>query len=211
VLQVAQAVLVPRALARMHEENPGVTVMLHESTSDLLLASLADGELDCFIGRLMQGSSQSGFRTEVLYEEPVYIVARMGHPLARSTHITADTLARQAWILPPPDAPLRQRVDAYFAEQGLALKVPLAESVALLANEILLRSTDVLCAMPRGVAQHYARQGVLTILKFRPPWVLPSVGVVTRADVTPAPALERFLQTVREEAVTMREQGVADS
>ncbi|VCU68447.1 HTH-type transcriptional regulator GbpR [Pigmentiphaga humi] len=206
VLQVAQSVLVPRALARMHEENPGVTVMLHEGTSDLLLAGLARGELDCVIGRLMQGSAQTAFRTEVLYEEPIYIVARVGHPLARSTRITAATLARQAWILPPPDAPLRQRIDAYFAEQGLALDVPLAESVSLLANEILLRSTDVLCAMPRGVAQHYARLGVLTILAFQPPWILPPVGVVIRADVAPAPALERFLQAVRQDAARMREQ-----
>ncbi|MDX3906098.1 MAG: LysR substrate-binding domain-containing protein [Pigmentiphaga sp.] len=102
VLQVVLPVLVPRALARMHAAHAGVTVMLQEGTNDLLLAALARGELDCIIGRLMQGAAQAMFRTEVLYQEPIYVVARVGHPLARSTRVTAATLARQSWILPPP-------------------------------------------------------------------------------------------------------------
>ena len=84
--------------------------------------------------------------------------------------------------------------------------MPLAESVSLLANEVLLRNTDVLAAMPRGVARHYARLGILTILNFRPSWALPSVGVVLRSDVAPSPALEFFLRAVREEAAGLRHQ-----
>jgi len=206
VLQVVLPVLVPRALARMHDTHAGITVMLQEGTNDVLLAGLARGELDCIIGRLMPGAAQAMFRTEVLYEEPIYVVARVGHPLARSSRVTAATLAGQSWILPPPDAPLRQRIDAYFAEQGLTLGVPLAESVSLLANEVLLRSTDVLSAMPRGVARHYARLGVLTILKFKPSWSLPPVGVVLRSDVALSPALQFFLQAVRDEAAGLEEQ-----
>ncbi|MBN9474759.1 MAG: LysR family transcriptional regulator [Burkholderiales bacterium] len=206
VLQVVLPVLVPRALARMHEAHAGITVMIQEGTNDLLLAALARGEIDCIIGRLMQGASQAMFRTEVLYDEPIYVVARVGHPLARSNRVTPATLARQSWILPPPDAPLRQRIDAYFAEQGLTPGVPLAESVSLLANEVLLRNTDVLATMPRGVARHYARLGILTILNFKPSWTLPSVGVVLRSDVAPSPALEFFLRAVREEAAGLRQQ-----
>ncbi|PTN42544.1 LysR family transcriptional regulator, partial [Achromobacter xylosoxidans] len=165
-----------------------------------LLAGLARGELDCVLGRLMLDATQPVFRTEVLYEEPICVVARVGHPLAKSTRITAAALARQDWILPPPQAPLRQRIDSYFAEQGLTLRAPMAESVSLLANEVLLRSSDLLSAMPRAVAQHYAALGVLAILRFRPDWNLPPVGVVQRAQVEAAPALQRFLDALRVEA-----------
>lgn len=204
VQPVALPVLVPRAIQRMRVDNPGVTVMLHEGAHDALLDSLARGELDCVLGRLMLGAAQTVFRTEVLYEEPICVVARKGHPLARSTRITAAALARQDWILPPPDAPLRQRIDAYFAQQGLALPAPVAESVSLLANEVLLRGADMLAAMPRAVAHHYAELGVLAILKFKPDWSLPAVGVVQRAHVEPAPALTHFLEALRREAKALQ-------
>lgn len=200
VQPVALPVLVPRAIQRMRGDHPGVTVMLHEGAHDSLLASLARGELDCVLGRLMLGAAQAVFRTEVLYDEPICVVARTGHPLARSSRITPAALARQDWILPPPDAPLRQRIDAYFAQQGLSLPAPVAESVSLLANEVLLRGADMLAAMPRAVAHHYAELGVLAILKFKPDWSLPAVGVVQRAHVEPAPALARFLDALRSEA-----------
>jgi len=178
----------------------GAPVRLQEAAHDALLAGLARGELDCVLGRLMLDATQPVFRTEVLYEEPICVVARVGHPLAKSTRITAAALARQDWILPPPQAPLRQRIDSYFAEQGLTLRAPMAESVSLLANEVLLRSSDLLSAMPRAVAQHYAALGVLAILRFRPDWNLPPVGVVQRAQVEAAPALQRFLDALRVEA-----------
>ncbi|MCY1514296.1 HTH-type transcriptional regulator GbpR [compost metagenome] len=200
VQQVALPVLVPRALQRLRADHAGVTVMLQEGAHDMLLAGLARGEFDCVLGRLMLDATQPVFRTEVLYEEPICVVARIGHPLAQSTRITAAALARQDWILPPPQAPLRQRIDAYFAEQGLTLRAPMAESVSLLANEVLLRSSDLLSAMPRAVAQHYAAMGVLAVLRFRPDWTLPPVGVVQRAQVDAAPALQRFLDALRLEA-----------
>ncbi|MCG7328282.1 LysR substrate-binding domain-containing protein [Achromobacter sp. ACRQX] len=205
VQPVALPVLVPRAIQRLREHHPGVTVMLHEGAHDALLDSLTRGELDCVLGRLMLDAAQAVFRTEVLYEEPICVVARKGHPLARSTRITASTLARQDWILPPPDAPLRQRIDAYFAQHGMALPAPVAESVSLLANEVLLRGADMLAAMPRAVAHHYADLGVLAILKFKPDWSLPAVGVVQRAHVEPTAALTHFLDALRHEAGALQD------
>lgn len=203
VLQAVLPGLIPRALTQLREQSAGVTVMLQEGSYDALLNSLARGELDCVIGRLMVGKGQAEFHTEVLYDEPIHIVARVGHPLVRSSRVNAATLARQSWILPPPQAPLRERIDAYFAEQNLSLMDPVVESVSLLANEVLLRHSDVLAAMPRGVALHYARLGVLAILKFQPGWTLPPVGVVTRSDAEISPSLHVFLQAVRAEAAAL--------
>ncbi|KOF55142.1 MULTISPECIES: LysR substrate-binding domain-containing protein [unclassified Achromobacter] len=204
VLQVVLPVLIPEALAQLRKEAAGVTVMLQEGSYDVLLNGLARGELDCVIGRLMTGAAQRTFRTEILYEEPIRVVARIGHPLMRSSRVNAATLARQSWILPPPEAPLRARIDAYFAEQNAPLIDPVVESVSLLANEVLLRQSNVLAAMPRGVALHYARLGVLGILKFQPDWSLPPVGVVTRADAEIFPALQVFLEAVCGQARALR-------
>ncbi|GAB1577224.1 LysR family transcriptional regulator [Bordetella petrii] len=204
VQQVALPVLLPRAARRLRTEYPGVTVLVQEGSHDMLLASLARGELDCVLGRLGAGAAQASFTTEVLYDEPILVVARVGHPLARSTRITPAALARQAWILPPPEAPLRQRIDAYFAQAGLALQAPVIESVSLLANEVFLRDGDMLAAMPRAVAQHYAALGILAVLKFKPDWAMPTVGVVRRRQVEPAPALLHFLQALRIEAQALQ-------
>lgn len=56
----------------------------------------------------------------------------------------------------------------------------------------------------RQVLRRTERQGVLAILKFRPDWSLPAVGVVQRAHVEPAPALTHFLEALRSEAQALQ-------
>jgi DNA-binding transcriptional LysR family regulator len=202
---VALLVLVPRAVQRLQTKHPGVTVMLQESPHDMLLTSLLRGELDCVVGRLMSSAAPGPFVMEALYEEPICVVARPGHPLARSNRITAATLARQSWLLPPPGAPLRQRIDAYFVAEGLTIGAPVVESVSLLASEVFLRGSDMLGVMPRAIAQHYAIQGMLAILNFKPVWDLPWVGIAQRAGIEPLPVLQDFLQALRDEATDLRQ------
>lgn len=197
VLQVVLPVLVPQTLARLRSEHPGITVMLQEGANDVLLTALSRGELDCVVGRLMPNSASTTFTREVLYDEPVCVVARIGHPLAGSTRVTPAALARQEWILPPSDAPLRQSIERYFLAEGVSPPTAMIESVSLLLNDVLLRGTDMVAAMPYAVARHYAQLNALTILRFQPDWILPLVGVVTRTDVLASPGLESFLAALR--------------
>ncbi|NTX43184.1 LysR family transcriptional regulator [Burkholderia cepacia] len=196
-LQVALPVLVPQSLARLREEQPGITMMVQEGASDVLLTALAHGELDCVLGRMTRPVASDNFRWEVLYDEPVCVVARRGHPLARKRKITPECLARQAWILPPREAPLRQTIEHYFVAHRVELPKVGIESVSVLTNAVLIRDTDMIAAMPLTMAHLYEALDMLAILRFRPDWMLPPVGIAMRAGALESPAFASFLSTLR--------------
>ena len=204
-LQAVLPVTVPRALALLREEYPGIVVMMQEGANDTLLAALMRGELDCIVARLIARSPQASLHREVLYEEPVCVVGRAGHPLEQVTSISPEMLARQPWILPPQEAPLRQTIDSYFITHGLTPPLAVVESISLLGNEVLLRNSDLIGAMPRVVAEYYEKQSTLSILKFTPDWKLAPIGVITRLDAPRSPALERLLEALRTVARGLRE------
>jgi DNA-binding transcriptional LysR family regulator len=195
---VALPALLPRTLAHLSTTYPRISFLLQEGANDVLLAALGRGELDCVLGRLApEASSTEIFRSETLYEEPVCIAARVGHPLAGNKSLTPETLASQEWILPPRDAPLRHRIERYFREKELRPPFATVESVSVLANAILMSDTNLLSVLPLGVARHYADLNLLCILRFQPDWVLPQVGIVRRANLPDSPAMAAFISALR--------------
>lgn len=200
VLQVAIPTLLPRAFARLQAEHPKVSLLLHEGTNDAMLTALGKGELDCVLGRVAEDALAPAIHWDVLYREPVCIAARQGHPLSKLKRVTPALLAQQPWIMPPAGAPLRPTIERYFRELGLQPPTAHVDSVSVLANVMLLRDSDLLAAMPLGVAQHYVRRNLLSILHIRPDWVLPPVGVATRADLPSSPTLNAFRVILQETA-----------
>ncbi|MBU6494542.1 MAG: LysR family transcriptional regulator [Burkholderiales bacterium] len=201
--QVVLPLLVPQALAHLRATHPGITIELQEGANDVLYNALGRGEIDCVLGRLIRPAASSQYHWEVLHEEPVCVVARVGHPLAGARRISASVLARQAWILPPREAPLRQAMEHYFMSEGLSLPTAAIESLSELCNNVIMRDTDMVGVMPLGVANYYASLGILAILRFDHQWALPPVGVVMRAETRDSPAFANFLSTLRAVAKTM--------
>lgn len=195
--QVALPLLVPQTLAQLRTRLPNVAVLIQEGGNDVLLAALGRGELDCVLGRLVAPIENSNFHPEVLYAEPVVVVARTGHPLTKTRQISPATLARQAWILPPREAPLRHIMEQFFMEHDLALPAAAIESVSLLSNSVLMSNTDMVTVMPLAVARYHAEHNRLAILRFRHSWTLPPVGVVRRIETRESAALGCFLATLR--------------
>lgn len=198
IMPVAIPDLLGPVLAAMAREAPRVVVELQEGALDWMLAGLANGKLDCVIGRLADATDAPHFHREALFKEHVCIVARHRHPLARRKRLTSHMLAEAEWIFPSAEAPLRATIRRFFTDRSHAVPVPRVESVSVLANLQLLRHTDWLALLPRPIALQYEKLGVISILSAPKDWPVPSVGLVTRAETNRTPALQLFLQAVRQ-------------
>ncbi|WP_233833887.1 LysR substrate-binding domain-containing protein [Paraburkholderia sp. ZP32-5] len=197
IMPVAIPGLLTRVLALMDKEAPRVVTEFHEGALDWMLAGLAQGKLDCIVGRLGEGTAAAPFCREVLFEEDVCIVARAGHPLAKRKKITPAMLAAADWIFPGADAPLRASIRSFFADCQIPSPIPKVESVSVLVNLQVLQETDWLAFLPHQIAVEYQKLGVLAVLEALNEWTMPAVGLVTRAETRPAPALQIFAQLVR--------------
>ncbi|WNC71352.1 LysR family transcriptional regulator [Thalassotalea psychrophila] len=199
-LLAASATLLPNAIARLKKNRPNVSVSLREGTGDRLIKSLKIDDLDIMVGRIPEVPDQDGLTNEVLYHEPVVIVARADHPLQSRKNLTLHDLVDQQWILPPRETMLRSEIDGAFHREGLDVPVNPVESVSILTNRTLLKNTDMITALPLQVVLTYEEIGLMKRLDI-PLIIEPGpIGVTLRAQRQLPPAAQYLLEALREEA-----------
>ena len=199
-LLVAAPVLVPMAIARFKQRHPLHTVLVQEGSATALLPALRRGELDLVVGRVSSDVPGEGLDFEAFHAEPMQVVARPGHPLARRRTLRLRDLRDETWIVPAADAPYRRRLDAAFRQAGVAPPRRLVESVSVVVNKMLVQRSDMLGVMPRTVAREYAALGLLRILPLRLPQPSGPVGVITAAGRPLPPGGAGLIQALREAA-----------
>ena len=66
---------------------PGqAAVLVNEGSAVALLPALRRGELHLVVGRVSSDVPAEGLDFEAFYSEPMQVVARVGHPIARRSH-----------------------------------------------------------------------------------------------------------------------------
>ncbi|NIB39162.1 LysR family transcriptional regulator [Pseudomaricurvus alkylphenolicus] len=196
-LLAASAALLPNAIAQLKNERPNVSINLVEGTVDTLLGGLRIGDIDMVLGRLPKSPQDDGITSEVLYYEPVVLVARHHHPLANQKNLNLADLMDCEWILPPQTTNLRQEINRAFSNAGLEPPAKAVESVSMLANRTLLEQTDMIAALPNQVARTFERLDTLTRLPVDPGIEPGPVGVSLREGRELSPAAQYLLQKLR--------------
>jgi DNA-binding transcriptional LysR family regulator len=199
-LLVAAPVLVPRGVARFKERHPRHTVLIREGTGASLLQALHHGEVDMVVGRAWSDVASDALRFEAFYAEPMRVVSRVGHPLARRRGLRLAHLAQWPWILPTPEAAYRKRLEGAFREEGVEPPLCIVESMSILTNTMLVKETDMLGVMPRDVAELYAGIGLVRIMPVKLPAPSGPVGVITAAGRALPPAGTDLVQALKEAA-----------
>lgn len=189
--------LLPRALARIKAERPGLDITVHEGNSEPIIGLLARGELDLALSRAIPGATAPGLRYELLYREEFRIVAGPKHRLVRAKKLSLADLVDEPWILPPETVPVRQQLDLLFIEAtGRKPKNPI-ESVSILTNQTLLQEAPLLCTLSAVAAERYASQRLLAVLPVTFKGLSVPVALVTREAGRPSPAVEALIAALR--------------
>ena len=203
--------LLPLALAEIKRDRPRLTVSVVESTNDRLIPMLRRGDLDIVIGRLPVAPEDQGLRPEILFHEPIRIVARADHPLARQHDVSLQDLSQAQWILPQTGTSLRQMIEATFQRGGLPMPTEIVESVSITINRGLLLASDMVAAMPEQVVESFAELEALKITLTDPNWDFGPVGIVTRANWPLPRAATVLVEALRRQVALMGpEREIAD-
>jgi LysR family hydrogen peroxide-inducible transcriptional activator len=89
--------LMPFVLPKARKTMPDTPLLLVEDLTDPLLARLLAGRLDALI--LASDPSELPLATELLFEEPFYLVVPNSHRLARQTSVQATDIDPQSLLL----------------------------------------------------------------------------------------------------------------
>jgi DNA-binding transcriptional LysR family regulator len=98
---IAHAFLVPRAVALLRAEHPGLTVGVGERSTPAQLRRLRAGRTQVAVvavGADLPEHDLAGLRTEPLPERPLCVVVPADHPLAGRERLTPADLRAEEWI-----------------------------------------------------------------------------------------------------------------
>lgn len=194
---VAIPALLTRAVELLKARSAQTTVAVEEGDLTRLLPRLRVGEIELFVGRLEPGYAAPDLETEALYDEPMCIVCRPDHPLAKKRRPGWPDLAAQPWVVPPPWASSRIKLNQLFYKAGLNPPVDLIESASHLVTLSFVRQRPALGFVARAVARHGEREGLLKVLPVAVPIELPPVGLITLRGRRLTPATLQLMDCLR--------------
>lgn len=200
---VATPGLVADAVERLKRQSSLTTVHIEEGDLTRLLPRLRVGELDVVVARLEPGYAAPDLATEPLYEEAMRIVVRPDHPLAvarKPKQPPWAELARMPWVMPPPWASSRIKLNQMFYQQQMDPPSDIVESASFLVTLTFLRQRGAAAFVADNVARYLAKEGLAKALPIDVPIELPPVGLLTLRQRRPSPAAEQFMACCREAA-----------
>jgi DNA-binding transcriptional LysR family regulator len=219
-------VLLPLAIARLKAAHPGVTVIVRESTPDVLQSQLLLGDVDLTVGRLTPADPL--IEQVQLYVEPIVLVVRGDHPVLADRGGSADapgrpdrggsadspglsgrgpsfvTLAALPWIVPVAGTALRRELEQLFAAQGVAWPSDRVECTSALTLRRLILDGDCVAALPELVALHDDDLAIVTPADVDLGRLTRPVGVSTVRDRWQPPAVTAFLEDLATVAGELR-------
>jgi DNA-binding transcriptional LysR family regulator len=200
-VQSSASQILPRSVARLLSQHPGLHISIQEGESHMLADALRAGKLDLLVGRLNTGSTHHELNVEILSTEPFVVVANCHHPFAKRSQVQAHELVAEQWILPPRTTPIRHVFDSLFIKNIQQTPERVIDSVSLSFNQVLLQEMQCLAILPRTTALSLEKQGLLRILSFELGQLFGALTIVTLKNGIPRGGVQALIQTLRNTAV----------
>ncbi|WP_439687893.1 LysR family transcriptional regulator [Cupriavidus oxalaticus] len=196
----ALPVLLARAVGLLKDRHAHATVLVEEGDLTHLLPKLRLRELDLIVGRLEPGYAAPDLVTEALYDEPMVVVVRRGHKLARKTRPGWADLAAMPCVLPPPWASLRVKIEQAFYRYGLHPPQDVIETSSYLALSTFVVQRGAAGFMAASAAHSMQDDDRLQVLNMEVPVELPPVGIITLRERAPSISADQLLACLRQAA-----------
>jgi DNA-binding transcriptional LysR family regulator len=186
--------MLPRLLARLQREAPGVRLQVRAWQEHVVPSDLARGDADMMLG--FNRGLPAGHQGTPLFDDRFVFVARKGHPLVRGK-ITLPTYTKLAHVLVSHVPNARGVVDDLLAQRGLTRNVVLRVSHFLLVAPIVA-ATDYVAALSEIVARPVAASLRLQLLPMPIQTPTPAVHMIWHERTAASPA-HAWLRRVVEE------------
>ena len=198
--------MLPTIVKRFSELYPRVVLHVEELPAPAAQrAALRDRKCDLVLTRLVQPplTDEEDLQVDVLYEDPVIVVANMRGRWARRRKLDLAEIVNEPWVYGEPHSTIYKDLAEAFRVRGLDMpKAALVtQSVSLRLH--LVANGPYLTAFARStLTPHSERYGLKVLPLDLPdrPW---PVVVATLKNRTLSPLVERFIACTREVARSM--------
>jgi DNA-binding transcriptional LysR family regulator len=200
--------LLPVVISRVYRQHPRLTVRVTQAlTGAALYQSLRERDVDFIIGRMLSEEMEKDLAAEVLFHEPLFVVAGRHNPLARRRRIELAELTGEPWVTPYTQSgdgtTVGALIAAIFKACGLDTPQAVVSSHSIEMMFALLASDPFLAMVPGSILQFGAKRPLIKVLPVQLPLPHGPVGIVTLKARTLSPAAQLFIQEIRNTAKSM--------
>ncbi len=197
--------LLPAVVEQFTRQFPRMVLKVAQAqTVTLEFRELRERNVDLMIGRVARPFVEEGLSAEILFEEPLRIVAGVQSRWAKRRKIELAELANERWILTPPNEVLSSTVAAAFHAQGLETPRATIVSFSFHLRLHLLTNTDFISLIPASMLRLFnARESVLKALPVDMEFAPLPVAIITRKNQLPSPEARLFIDCARQMAETI--------
>lgn len=194
--------LLPAVVERFTDDYPRMVLRVAQAqTVTLEFRELRERHVDLMIGRIGRPFVEEGLEAEILFEEPLRIVAGVQSRWARRRRLDLAELARERWILTPPNEVLSSPVAAAFRAQGFDTPRAAILSFSFHLRLHLLTNTDFISLIPASMLRLFnARQTLLKALPVDAAFPPLPVAIITRKNQLLTPEVGLFIDCARKMA-----------
>jgi len=187
--------VVPAAVDRFRQAQPGVTLKLVSGPNLHLLDQLRLGALDLVLGRLGAPETMMGLSFLHLYSETVSFAVRPGHPLAARPDLAR--IVDYPVLFPDQEAAIRGIVERYLIANGIGHIPDRIETVSNDFGRAYTRRSNAVWIISSGVIAIDVDERTLEVLPFDVSDTSGPVGVTTRADAEIPPSTRLLIDAIQ--------------
>jgi DNA-binding transcriptional LysR family regulator len=192
-------------IRQFSKAHPGVVVHYNELPPPRReLAELRERAYDLVLGHVVTPLEHEfladDLNVEILFDDPVVVIAGAQSPWARRRKIGLAELVDAPWVLSPANTANYLGVEKAFRARGLPMPAVRIMTASVNVRADLLANEPFVSAYPRSIAQRYSLK-VLPVDLAAPPTF---VAAVTLKNRTLSPVVERFIEHLRDFARPLR-------
>jgi LysR family transcriptional regulator, regulator for genes of the gallate degradation pathway len=196
-MPLARSHILPEAIDRLTRDRPNAHVRVVDGPYVDLLYGLRHGEIDILVGALRDPAPIEDVEQIALFDDPLAVVARVGHPLFAHETISADDLMAYPWVVSPPGAPTRAYFEQMFPQASREKLPGLIETSSLVMMRGVLLRSDRLTLISTNQIVIEQEMGLLAPLPVATPGSARRIGLTIRRGWRPTATHDLLMTHIR--------------
>jgi DNA-binding transcriptional LysR family regulator len=184
------------AIDRMSRRYPRIAFDVLSADAAALQRELKGRNIELFVAMRLESLSKDDFDAEILYDDPLIVVANARHPLTRRRSIELAELINEAWALPPANMISGSYIRHAFQSNGLALPATIVSTYSAVLQQNLVATARFITVLPKSMLPVMAKSHSLKELPVRLPELQRTIAVVVLKNRTLSPIAQVFIETL---------------
>jgi len=193
-MPLARSAILPNAINAIMEEFPDTRLRVVDGPYQDLLFGLRHGDIDMLIGALRDPVPVDDVVQSKLFDDPLAIVGRVHHPLAKQKNITPRDLAAYGWAVPLRGAPTRDYFETMFPVEAEVRPKSIVETGSLILIRRMLSTSDKLTIISRHQIMQEEKYGELKRLPMDLPDTERPIGLTVRKGWSPTSIQQNLIE-----------------